>query len=133
VGSILALLILAAAALGLAGCALLPSPWVGRWELVSVDGNPRAAPASIVLTDTAIEIETGCNTGAGTYHLDGERLTLTDVAFTAVGCSDALGRQDAAFLALASGSPTLRIADDRMTLDAGSGIPVLVFSRTSGA
>jgi heat shock protein HslJ len=130
---IVALLIVTAGAAALAGCALVPSPWVGRWELVTVGGNPPAAQGSIVFTNTDVVIETGCNEGAGRYRLDGSRLTLDGVAFTAALCTGALGTQDAAFLALASGSPSLGLDGDRMTIDAGGGTPVLLLARTSGA
>lgn len=132
-GAILAPAILAASALALAGCALVPSSWVGRWELAAIGGNPPAAAGSIVFTNTDVVIETGCNEGAGRYHLDGSHLTIADVAFTAVLCSGPVGAQDAAFLALGSGDATMSVSGDRLTIDPGGGRPVLELRRTSGA
>jgi heat shock protein HslJ len=120
-------------ALAVAGCALVPTPWVGGWRLRTIGGNPAAAQATIVFTATDVVLETGCNQGAGQYEMANGKLTLKDVAFTAVGCLGAVATQDAAFVALAGGTPSLSVSGDTLTIDAGGGRPVLVFDRTSGA
>ena len=120
-------------AVALAGCALVPTPWVGAWRLRTVGGDPVAADATMVLTATDVILETGCNTGAGAYVVSDGKLTLKDVAFTAVGCEGAIGRQDAAFIALGNGTASLSVSGATLTIDAGGGQPVLVFDRTSGA
>jgi heat shock protein HslJ len=120
-------------ALSLAACALVPTPWVGGWQLRTVGGTSPFAAATIVFTSTDAVIETGCNTGAGGYEVSGGRLTLKGVAFTATACTGVLVRQDAAFIALAKGTSALSVSGDTLTIDAGGGQPVLVFDRTSGA
>jgi heat shock protein HslJ len=122
-----------ALAVTLAGCALIPTPWVGAWQLRTVGGNRAAAAATIVFTATDVVLETGCNTGAGGYVVDGGKLRLRDVAFTLVLCTDALGRQDIALSGLTSGAPSLSVSGDTLTIDPGPGRDVLVFDRTSGA
>ncbi len=116
-GALVALVLLvAAAATSATGCALVPTPWVGGWQLRTIDGRPAAAQATIVLTASDVVFETGCNQGAGQYEMANGRLTLKDVAFTAVGCPGAVGMQDAAFVALSGGTHPVRLgqhADDR--------------------
>ncbi len=131
-GALVALVLLVAAA-SVTGCALVPTPWVGRWQLRTTDGRPAAAQATIFFTASDVVFETGCNQGAGQYEMANGRLTLRDVAFTAVGCPGAVGTQDAAFVALSRGTPSLSVSGDTLTIDAGGGQPVLVFDRTSGA
>ncbi len=132
-GALVALVLLVAAATSATGCALVPTPWVGGWQLRTIDGRPAAAQATIVLTASDVVFETGCNQGAGQYEMANGRLMLKDVAFTAVGCPGAVGTQDAAFVALSGGTPTLSVSGDTLTIDAGGGQPVFVFARTSGA
>jgi heat shock protein HslJ len=120
-------------AVALAGCVLVPTPWVGGWQLRTVGGIRPFAASTIVFTATDVVIETGCNTGAGGYEVSGGRLTLKGVAFTATACTDVLVRQDSAFIALGKGTPTLSVSGDTLTIDPGGGGAVLVFDRTSGA
>jgi heat shock protein HslJ len=116
-----------------AGCALIPSPWVGRWDLVSVGGTPASGSASVVLTASSVVLATGCNTGAGTYALAGDQLSLDGVAFTARACPGALAAQDAAFRELASGTSTMKVSDPTMTIVPADGAPVLTFRKAGGA
>ena len=121
-------------AVALAACSvLLPSPQVGRWELVSAGGASPAMPASMDLTATTMTIDTGCNAGTGSYRLDGSTLTFVDVLIAQVPCSsDPLAAQDDAFRGLLPAA-TLSISGDQLTLDSGRGTPVLVFRRGSGS
>jgi heat shock protein HslJ len=120
-------------ALAVGACALVPTPWVGGWRLRTVGAAPAFDVATMVFTATDVVIQTGCNTGAGAYEVSGGHLTLKDVAFTPLTCEGPLAVQDAAFSALTSGSPSLSVSGDTLTIDAGAGAPVLVFDRTSGA
>jgi heat shock protein HslJ len=116
------------------GCsALVPSPQIGRWELQTVGGVKAVFPARLIFTTSDITIDTGCNTGAAQYRLDGGKLTLEGGAFTLVGCGDgALAIQDGAFRAMAKGA-TASFSDGVLTLDVGTGQPVLVFRRGAGS
>jgi heat shock protein HslJ len=121
-------------ALLVAGCSVLvPSPQIGRWELQTVDGVKAVFPARLVFTTSDVTIDTGCNTGAATYRLDGSKLTLEGAAFTKVACGEgALAIQDGAFRAMAAGA-TATFNGEVLTLDMGSGQPVLVFRRGAGS
>jgi heat shock protein HslJ len=116
------------------GCsALVPSPQIGRWELQTVGGVKAVFPARLIFTTSDITIDTGCNSGAATYRLDGDKLTLAGGAFTLVGCGDgALAIQDGAFRAMAQGA-TASFNGEELTLDMGTGQPVLVFRRGAGS
>lgn len=117
-----------------AGCsALVPSPQIGRWELQTVGGVKAVFPATLVFTTTDLSIDTGCNKGAGTYKLDGSKLTLDGVAFTLVACgAGALSAQDDAFRAMAQGAKA-EFNGETLTLDMGNGQPVLVLKRGAGS
>jgi heat shock protein HslJ len=120
------------AAVALAGCALVPSPWIGRWNLVSVGGQPASGDASVAFTATSVVLRSGCNTGAGTYAYAGDQLTLDGVAFTLTPCPSGLAAQDAAFRELASGTSTMKVSDPTMTIVPADGAPVLAFRRSGG-
>ena len=121
-------------ALVVGGCSvLIPSAQIGRWQLQTVDGAKAVFPARLVFTNTDITIDTGCNTGAATYTLDGSKLTLASVAFTKVACGEgALAIQDGAFRAMERGA-SASFSGEVLTLDMGSGQPVLVFRRGAGS
>jgi heat shock protein HslJ len=129
-GALLALLF----ALLVGGCsALVPSPQIGRWELQTVDAVKAVFPARLVFTTTDVSIDTGCNTGAAKYRLDGSKLTLEGGAFTMVACGEgALAIQDGAFRAMADGA-TATFSGEVLTLNMGNGLPVLVFRRGAGS
>ncbi len=117
-----------------AGCsALIPSPQIGRWELQTVAGVKAVFPATLVFTSVDVSIDTGCNKGAATYKLDGSKLTLADAAFTNTACGGgALTAQDNAFRAMVKGA-SATISSEILTLDMGSGQPVLVLKRGGGS
>ena len=117
-----------------AGCsALIPSPQIGRWELQTVAGAKAVFPATLVFTTADLSIDSGCNTGAAKYTLDGSRLTLASAAFTANVCGGgALTAQDDAFRAMAQGA-NASFSGEFLTLDMGSGQPLLVLKRGAGS
>ncbi len=120
--------------MAVAGCsALIPSPQIGRWELQTVAGVKAVFPATLVFTNLDVSIDTGCNTGAAAYTLDGSKLTLQDAAFTATDCGGgALTTQDGAFRAMTTGA-NASFSGEFLTLDMGNGQPVLVLKRGAGS
>ena len=66
---------LAFATLAVAGCMASHDVITGAWTLVEVNGSLPAAEASIsLLPDGTFTMRPGCNTGGGTYVIDGNRL-----------------------------------------------------------
>ncbi len=64
-----------------AGCLTTGEVLVDRpWKLSEVAGRPPVDPDGIVGvsfgTDGRFQVNTGCRSGGGTYHLDGNRIIL---------------------------------------------------------
>ena len=70
--------------------------------------------------DGRVEVETGCNTGSGTYEATDGQLRFTDVAVTEMACVGAAGSLEAAVLPIL-GADAVDYAIDagRLTLKAG--------------
>lgn len=104
----------------------------GTWLLDTViDG----VSASSILADTAPQVvfengemtaSDGCNTGSGSYEIDGDTLVLGAVRSTTRGCGEAIMRQAQAFNAVLGSGPTISIEGDRLTLTGPDGL-ALVF------
>ncbi|MYR43734.1 META domain-containing protein [Streptomyces sp. SID5910] len=103
-------------------------PFTGvRWSIdsVTVDGTTHEAPdAARVRIDDSGEAagSTGCNTFSARADVDGERVRISDAAFTEKACEQtppdfekSLGR------VLADGSLTADTASDRLTLTTSAG------------
>ena len=127
-----------AAALGLpllllAGCLTTSEVLVDRpWELDEVGGAPPVDPDGIVGvsfgTDGRFTVNTGCRSGGGTYHLDGNRILLDSEILQPSPCDEAMAAQDAILLGVVEGRPRFEIDTRtgrlRLTSEAGE---VLLF------
>jgi len=100
-----------------------------QWTLASVAGAPAAAPGSVAFgADGRFTIDTGCNRGGGTYHLDGNRILLDSETLTEMACDGAVGEQERIVLGVVEGRPTYAIdtGTGRLRLT-GPGEVVLLF------
>jgi heat shock protein HslJ len=53
----------------------------------AVSSVPGGGTATLVFTEGGqVQIDTGCNSGSGTYEVDGDTLRVTDIQTTLVGC-----------------------------------------------
>lgn len=127
-GAALGLLALAAAACLTTGDVLVDRPW----RLVEIGGVPPVDPDGIVGmdfgTDGRYRVNTGCRSGGGTYHLDGNRILLDSEILQPSPCDEAMAAQDAILLGVVEGRPRFEIDSRtgrlRFTGEAG---PVLLF------
>jgi heat shock protein HslJ len=103
-------------------------PLVGTtWEVESiiqgqtVSSVPEGAAASLTLQpDGRFAVDTGCNTGGGTYTVDGAQLHLSGIELTRRACTGAAGDLERAVLAVLQVSPIdLDIEARVLTLTAG--------------
>jgi heat shock protein HslJ len=87
----------------------------------AVSSVPGDAVATIAFTDDGqIEVDTGCNTGAGTYQVSDGSIELRDIATTEIGCEGAAGQLEAAVIAvLMAGEADFTIDAGTLTLMAG--------------
>jgi heat shock protein HslJ len=127
------LVVLGPLVLVVAGCLTTSEVLVDRpWKLVEVAGAPPADPDGIAGVgfgaDGRFQVNTGCTSGGGTYHLDGNRILLDSEQLVATPCPSALAAQQTAMLSVIEGEPVYAIDTGtghlRLTTDAGD---VLLF------
>ena len=78
-------------------------------------------PPTLTFSDGEVLVDTGCNTGSGTYTLDGESVTFGPIALTRMACTEPDGQQvEATVLTVLDGTATVEIDADVLTLRNGS-------------
>jgi heat shock protein HslJ len=104
-------------------------PLEGRpWKLLEIGGAAPAAEAGIMFgTDGRYQVQPGCNSGGGSYTLDGDRISLGETTLTAMGCGEPADGQERAFLAVLGGSPTFQVERQTGRLRIVSESEALVF------
>jgi heat shock protein HslJ len=124
---------LVAAALAVAGCMTSADVITGKpWKLVQVGGAAPVDPDGIVGvsfgTDGRFGVHTGCSSGGGSFHVDGNRIVLDSETLQPSPCDPAMAAQDAILRAVVEGRPRFEIdtgtARLRLTSEAGD---VLLF------
>jgi heat shock protein HslJ len=95
----------------------------------AVDGRALVAGSRVRLSfrNGQIGATAGCNSMSGVYHLDGNRLVVSQLATTDMGCDQALMAQDAWVADLLNGS-TITLDGDDLTL-AKNGVRVTFLDR----
>ncbi len=89
----------------------------------ATDGHDLVADSEIRLTfqDGSVSINAGCNTLVGSYTVEGDTLQTPVLATTQMACDPALMDQDAWLSETFSGSPTLALDGDDLTVTATDG------------
>ena len=78
-------------------------------------------PPTLTFSDGEVLVDTGCNTGSGTYTLDGDSVTFGPIALTRMACTEPDGQQvEATVLTVLDGTATVEIDADVLTLRNGS-------------
>ncbi len=127
----------------LAGCCRIasapaappPAAFEGRdWRLVSLRGQDAQAlarlphAASVRFEGGRLQGFGGCNTLAGSYGVEGDRVTLGALAGTLMACAPPLMAVETAFKEALAGTLRFEVAEDRLTLASESDVePRLVF------
>lgn len=104
-----------------------------EWRVESVAGESgEAQDTTDVWDETTVTFsedgEVGfriCNTGGGTYEVDGDTLVMSEMVSTMMACEGPLGDAELAFLALADSEVTYTIEADLLTLTGADGSLVL--------
>lgn len=101
---------------------LLGTRWVvdGLINGGTASSVPVGATAAITLTDTSVNIETGCNTGGGAVTLADGSITFGDLVLTKKACLGAGAALEGAVTAVLHGTVSYRIVADSLTLQSGS-------------
>ena len=127
------LVVLLALAFLAAACLTTSEVLVDRpWKLAEVVGAPPVDPEGIVGvsfgTDGRFQVNTGCRSGGGTYHLDGNRIILDTEILQPGPCDEAMAAQAVILLSVVEGRPRFEIDTHtgrlRLTSEAGQ---VLLF------
>ncbi len=102
------------------------------WKVVEVAGASPVDLEGIVGvsfgTNGRFQVNTGCQSGGGTYHVDGNRIVLDSEILQPSPCDQAMAAQDAMLLGVVEGRPRFEIDTRtgrlRLTSDSGD---VLLF------
>ena len=107
----------------------------GTWRLVSY-GDPANPTAAVPEVETSIEFKegqvngnVGCNGFGGTYEIDGDKITFSDVVSTLMFCEGPVGDQELGTLAVLSDTASYVIDAATLTLTSGDGTAVVVLAR----
>jgi len=128
--ALLAVLILSACAAGGNSASI-----TGTWRLVSYGdpANPTPAAADI---DTSIEFKdgqvtgnVGCNGFGGTYEVDADKITFSDVVSTLMFCEGPAGDHELGTLAVLRDSATYVLDGDALTITSADGSAAIVLAR----
>lgn len=97
-----------------------PSPFVGGWRVVDIDGTPvlDGAPATFVFdTDGNLGGTTGCNSYSTSYRAVDRSVTIdADIVTTLMACEEGVAAQEAEFLDIVNDVATIEIVGDGTTL-----------------
>jgi heat shock protein HslJ len=128
----LMLLVLAVLLIG-CGQAGAPASLEGtRWVLTSLNGRGPLADTDITLSfeDGEVSGSAGCNTYFGAYKAEGEdKLTLTDLANTEIGCLEPEGvmEQETEYLQTLRAATGFRLSEGELEIVSAGGM--LVFTQ----
>ena len=116
-------LVLAAAGCVTSADVITGKPWKRRSPV-----DPDGIVGVSFGTDGRFQVQTGCRSGGGTFHVEGNRVVLDSEMLQPTPCSDALSAQDAILLRAVEGRPRFEIDTRtgrlRLTNEAGQ---VLLF------
>ena len=101
------------------------------WELESLAGNAVLPGTTITIefSDDQVSGSAGCNHYEGNYQAEENRLSVSNVFSTEMGCLEPTGilEQETAYLTALSAAATYQITADRLEMFDETGDQVLVF------
>lgn len=102
----------------------------GTWELetaylqdaAGATGSDGRTPTLTFEADGSLAVDTGCNTGGGTYEVDGDQIRLSPIALTLRACDGPTGALEALVSSLLGADElSFRIEDSVLMLTAEDG------------
>jgi heat shock protein HslJ len=88
------------------------------WKLAEIGGSAPVDPDGIIGVsfgaDGRFQVNTGCRSGGGTFHADGNRIVLDSETLQPNSCDEAMAAQDVILLGAIEGRP-------RFEIDTGTG------------
>jgi heat shock protein HslJ len=87
-----------------------PDVNTGAWTLVGVDRRAPAAEGALsLLPDGTFTVRPGCNTGGGSYVIDGNRLVTDGIGLTMMACDEAVMAQEKVFVQVLDSDPRYEV------------------------
>lgn len=130
--------LLALTAVVAAGCsssgddtdATTPTPMGRAFVSTKVEGLPipGGGPMNLSFTEDRVSSNSGCNTATGPVNLEGNVVTVDQLASTLMGCQDDRGESDGWQDGLLRSKPTWKLDGDTLTLS-GNGSTVTLLDR----
>ena len=93
-----------------------------RWVVTDVQAGstvstvPAGATAALTFDGGTVAVEAGCNSGSGSYTVDGDTITFGPIATTMMLCPDDVMALETAVLAVLQGDATYAIDGDSLRL-----------------
>ena len=78
-----------------------------------------APPATLTFSAGQVAVDTGCNTGSGSYTATETEITFSPIALTRRGCEPLAAEQEAGVVAVLDGTVAYEIDSDQLTLTKG--------------
>lgn len=115
------------------GVPLEGTPWQ-LGEYVGAGGRAVPVPASVIVTanlaDGTISGNSGCNSYAGAYQVDGDKLQIGEIAGTKMACAGAAGTVESAYLQILGLVESYAISGETLEMRNGEGTITLRFEVT---
>lgn len=101
---------------------LLGTRWVVDGIITggAVSSVPAGVTAAITLTDTHVDVETGCNSGGATANIEDGSIAFSDLVLTKRACLNGTAQLESAVVALLRGNASYKIEADALTLQSGA-------------
>jgi heat shock protein HslJ len=101
------------AALAMVACGADKASLTDRpWKLTTINGVATEINAGVKFgVDGRVSAQTGCNSGGGSWVLDGSRLTITGMTMTELACDGAKSQVETVFAAVLLSVPTITHLD----------------------
>jgi heat shock protein HslJ len=103
------------------------------WKLMTLDGKPAESPAGareihFVLHRAGLRMSgfSGCNGISGTYRIEGDKITFTDIAGTLMACTNSM-EVERRIQEMFSKVTGWRISGETLQLTNSSGMPIAMF------
>jgi heat shock protein HslJ len=117
--------VLAAAAV-FAACSNAPAADLpgSQWTVISINGTTTEAEGTPTIefgSDGDVAGTTGCNRYGGKVAVDGDKITFQNIMSTLIGCDDALGTQEQAFVKALDGATNWSIGSNGNLTITGDG------------
>lgn len=111
-----------------------PPPLVDtKWQLVSMNGNSPLEGSTITLNITSARVfrgNGGCNDYGAEYQADGGSITVSNLQYTEIGCTDPAGvlEQEQQYFTMVNAASSLTVEGGQLQMTTSSG-ETLIFER----